>query len=275
MSSKEKPKINKSTLNKNSGFTNDKVFQKSFFRKNSKFNPQEKLNTKSSFNPKFVSSFTKIVNENEEYNSDASQDTEFNENREKQLDILNKKYTKLYNSKENVYANIIKEIDVEKRLFYKGSINSFNILVLKIKCFMRLIKEKIENVLNSKDERNFYEVDMYIQKIKHEFIKIYSKLDEDSKYEYEIITQIYCKFLFIMAIISNKKEEFLRSFNYISLGVNMLKVYFIRQKVAIDIETYKIYAKFLILLILKQFCNNLANIRILLQMLYICTLDLG
>ena len=256
MSSKEKPKINKSTLNKNSGFTNDKVFQKSFFRKNSKFNPQEKLNTKSSFNPKFVSSFTKIVNENEEYNSDASQDTEFNENREKQLDILNKKYTKLYNSKENVYANIIKEIDVEKRLFYKGSINSFNILVLKIKCFMRLIKEKIENVLNSKDERNFYEVDMYIQKIKHEFIKIYSKLDEDSKYEYEIITQIYCKFLFIMAIISNKKEEFLRSFNYISLGVNMLKVYFIRQKVAIDIETYKIYAKFLILLINKLIADN-------------------
>ena len=257
MSSKEKPKITKSwTLNKNFTFTEDKLFQKSFFRKNSKFNSKEKLNPKSSYNLQFSSSLTKIVNENDEYNSDNSQDTEYNENREKQLDILNKKYTKLYNSKENIYANIINEIEVEKRLFYKGSINSFNILILKIKCFFKLIKEKIENALNSKDERNFYEVDMYIQKIKQEFIKIYSKLDENSKYEYEIITQIYCKFLFIMAIISNKKDEYLRSFSYISLGINMLKVYFIRQKVALDIGTYKIYAKFLILLINKLITDN-------------------
>jgi hypothetical protein len=120
---------------------------------------------------------------------------------------------------------------------------------------MKILKDKFESSLNSKEDRN-YEVDLNIQKIKNEFIKLYAIVDEDSKYEYEILTQIYCKFLFIMAVISNKKEEYIRSFSYITLGINMLKVYFIRQKVALDIETYNIYAKLIILLINKLLTDS-------------------
>ena len=195
--------------------------------------------------------------EDEEENN--SIDEELNQQREKQLELLIEKFekfTRLYNSKENVYENIIKEIDVEKNLVYKGSIASFNLIILKIKCLMKLLKEKFEYILNSKEQRNYYEVDLFIQKIKNEFKKIYLILNEDNKYEYEILTQNYCKFLFMMAVISFNKEEIVRSFNYICLGVNMLKVFFVRQNIASDIETYRIYAKLLIMLINKLISDN-------------------
>ena len=252
----KKPQISYSTNIE----TLERIPSRSFQKKISKINKQDKNNTKTSFNPNYVSNFQKILDEeNEENNSDISQDTAYNENREKELEILNAKYSKLYNSKEKIYANIIKEIDVEKKLFFKGSIMSFNLLILKIKCLMKILKEKFQNSLIKKDERINYELDMHIQKVKHEFIKIYSKINEDSKYEYEIITQVYCKFLFIMAIISNKQEEYIRSFSFISLGLNMLKVYFVRQKIATDIETYNIYAKLLIFLINKLIADNNIN----------------
>ena len=238
-------------------FTKDKVILRSQQKIISKNNPKEKVNPKMSFNQKYTSNFKKIAdNEHEENESDLSQDTEYNENREKQLKILNIKYTKLYNSKDKIYSNIIKEIEVEKKLFYKGSLMSFNLIILKIKCLMKLLKKKFQIAFNSKEERNLYELEMNIQKIKIEFKKLYSLINPDSKYEYEILTQVYCKFLLIMAIISNKKEEYIRSLNYIVLGINMLKVYFIRQKIAIKIETYQIYAKMLIFLINKILTDN-------------------
>ena len=238
-------------------FTKDKVILRSQQKIISKNNPKEKVNPKMSFNQKYTSNFKKIAdNEHEENESDLSQDTEYNENREKQLKILNIKYTKLYNSKDKIYSNIIKEIEVEKKLFYKGSLMSFNLIILKIKCLMKKKKEKFQITLNSKEERNSYEIDLNIQKIKIEFKKLYSLINPDSKYEYEILTQVYCKFLFIIAIISNKKEEYIKSLNYIVLGINMLKVYFIRQKIAIKIETYQIYAKMLIFLINKILTDN-------------------
>ena len=116
-------------------------------------------------------------------------DEQLNQQREKQLELLNEKFTKLYNSKDKIYENIIKEIDVEKNLVYKGSLMSFNLLILKIRCLMKLLKEKLEYVLKSKDQKNYYEVDLYIQKVKNEFKKIYLILNEDDKYEYEILTQ--------------------------------------------------------------------------------------
>ena len=258
MSNKEKFN-QKKTVNiiRNSSFINDKMISKSFPKKFSKLTMSEKIKPKLSCKLKYVSNFKKILeNENNEFMDDLSLTPEERENREKQLKILNIKYTKLYDSKEKIYSNIIKEIEVEKNFFYKRSIMSFNLIILKIKCLMKILKEKFKMTFNSQDERNLYEVDLNIQKIKNEFKKIYFLLNEDSKYEYEILTQVYCKFLYILAIISNKKEEYIKSLNYIVLGVNMLKVYFIRQKIAINIETYKIYAKLILLLINKFLSDN-------------------
>ena len=246
---------NHMSIKRTTTFKNDKLFSKSLPKKISKLNPSENIHTKKSFNPKYISNFTKIIDNEEECLSNLSQDSQYNKSREEQLEILNKKYQKLYDSKEKIHSNIIKEIEVEKKFFYKGSIMSFNLLILKLKCYLKLLKDKFEAYLNSKEDRN-YEVDLNIQKIKNEFIKLYTIIDEGSKYEYEILTQTYCKFLFIMAVISNKKEEYIRSFSYITLGINMLKVYFIRQKIATHIDTYKIYAKLIILLINKLLADN-------------------
>ncbi len=240
-------------IKRKSALTYDHRGKKSTSRKVSFSNEKESLrNNLIQKNNDFISNF--LDEEIEEDNN--SIDEQLNQQREKQLELLNEKFTRLYNSKDKIYENIIKEIDVEKNLVYKGSIMSFNLIILKIKCLMKLLKEKLEYVLKSKDQKNYYEVDLYIQKVKNEFKKIYAILNEDDKYEYEILTQNYCRFLYIMAIICSQKEEIIRSFNYVSLGVNMLKVYFVRQSIASSIETYRIYAKLLIMLINQLISDN-------------------
>ena len=56
---------------------------------------------KTSYNIKLGFGLQNIIdNENDDFNeSNESQDTIYNENRERQLEILSEKYTKLYNSK--------------------------------------------------------------------------------------------------------------------------------------------------------------------------------
>jgi hypothetical protein len=246
----------KQSIKRLSSIQNEKKPVKSCLKKSAIISSENYLKT--NYNQNFGYGLINIINnENDEFSENSeSQDTTIQENKEKQLEILIEKYTKLYNSKEKIYSNIIKEIDIEKHLFYKGSINSFNLLILKIKCLFKLLKEKFDIILTSKEQRNYYEVDLHIQKIKNEFKKINYIISEDSIYEYEILTQVYCKFLFIMSIISSKKEEYIKSLSYVALGVNTLKVFFVRQSIATDIETYKIYAKLIILLINRLLIDN-------------------
>ena len=228
-------------------------------KRNSSINIQDEL--KKALVPKFTDLILNIINKENEKNNLG--DEEFNMNRERQLEILVYEYEKIYRKKDNNYENIIAEIDSEQKLIYKRSLKSFELLILKIKFYIRLLKEKFESNLKLKDERNYYEVDLYIQKVKNEFIKIYLILDENNKYEYEILIQNYCKFLFLISIICTRKEEFIKSFGYISLGVNMLKVFFLRQNIARDIETYKIYAKLIIILINKLISDNNINLSLI------------
>ena len=190
--------------------------------------------------------------DSDDYNSNLSSDT-YDEDREKQLEIVNEKFQNLFKSKDKIYGNIIKEINAEKKLFFKKSLMSYNLIALKIKCLIKLLKNKFVESLTSKD---YYEVDVYIHKIKREFKNLNIFINEENKYEYELTTQVYAKFLYLMGIINTKKEEHITSFSYISLGVNILKVFFIRQGVAKDIETYQIYAKLVVLLINKLLCDN-------------------
>ena len=194
--------------------------------------------------------------DSDEYNSSNLSSDSYDEDREKQLEIVNEKFQNLFVSKEKLYGNIIKEINAEKKLFFKKSVMSFNLLILKIKCLIKILKSKFVESLTSKD---YYDVDVYIYKIKKDFKILASFIKEESKYEYEITTQVYAKFLYLMGIISSKKEEYITSFSYISLGVNILKVFFIRQGVASQIETYQIYAKLIVMLINKLICDNNVN----------------
>ena len=254
MSSKEIRKNNEGIKSKKSSsiFNTKKNKEKnSSSKKVSFFNSN--LEQQKESNPQFIDN-SKNINEedSDEYNSILSSDS-YDQDRERQLEIVNEKFQKLFLSKEKMYGNIIKEINAEKKLFFKKSLMSFNLLLLKIKCLIKLLKRNFSESLKSKE---YYEIDSYIIKIKKEFKVLYTFMDEESKYEYELTTQVYAKFLYLMGIISCKKEEYITSFSYICLGVNILKVFFIRQGVAKDIETYQIYAKLVVLLINKLISDN-------------------
>lgn len=191
-------------------------------------------------------------NNNSNTSSINSLDKKYNEEREKQLELLNIQYSKIYNQRERKFSSIVNEIEPEESLFYKESLMSFNLIIIKIKCFLQILKEKITYFLKTKIElRNYYEIETCIQKIKSEFNKINRIIDKKNKYEYEIITQVYSKFLYMMSNISLIKDDYVKSLSYLTLGINMLRVFFMRREIAMDIETYRIYAKLLIMLISK------------------------
>ena len=229
--------------------------------KKSSLNLREKYQNKNIF-LNYLQNKLKVIktkdNSNEYYNDNSESDSynslelKHNEEKEKQLEVLNLKYSKIYNFKERNFSSIVNELEQEESLFYKKSLKSFDLIIIKIKCFLKILKEKITDFLSTKaDVRNFLEIDTCILKIVNAFNQIKSIIDKNNKYEYEIITQIYSRFLYIMSNICLLKEDFVKCLSYISLGLNMLRVFFIRREVATDIETYKIYAKLLLMFISK------------------------
>ena len=168
-------------------------------------------------------------------------------NNEKKLEYL---YYRLLNSYKNKkYQNIIIDIENKKGLFNKGSQMSFNIFLLKIRCLLQELKTSIIYFSKNKNEIYFNEISKKISKILKEFKLISEIIDINNKNEYEKITQIYSKYLLLVSIIYKIKEEYIKSFECLVIGVNSLKIFFIKQSSASDLKTYFIYSKLLLLLI--------------------------
>ena len=205
---------------------------------------QEKENNELNDNNSSKSNISKInfseisIKENE----DAEQETYM----EKQLALLYDIFLNSYSKK--VYTDLIKDIEEKEILLYSNSIMSFKIMILKIKCLFKTLMIEYNNILQSKIQ-HFNELDTIVLKIQNEFKKISSMIINDNSYEYEILTQTYCKFLYLLSKISLKKEDNVKSIGYISLGINMLKIFIIRKKLATEIKTYKIYLKLLLSII--------------------------
>ena len=178
--------------------------------------------------------------------SDKINENEDNSYMEKQLSLLLEVFLTTYSKK--TYQELIKDIEEKEILLYSNSIMSFKIMILKIKCLTKILLDEYNKLLQSKII-SYHEIDNVVQKIQFEFKKLSNMLINNNSYEYEIMTQIYCKFLYLLSKISLKKEDNIKSLGFISLGINMLKVFIIRKKIANDIQTYKIYCKLLLLLI--------------------------
>ena len=140
--------------------------------------------------------------------------------------------------KKKLYDNLLKELEMNKNLIYIGTKESFNIVIIKIKCLMKLMIEKYENDMNEVNDEQI-SVKEYIYKIQKEFLKINAIIKKDDYYENEAITNIYCKFLIYLIKIIQKKEEYFKSLAYITLGINMIKIFFIKKGVAKNIKLYK------------------------------------
>ena len=172
-------------------------------------------------------------------------ESNINENisyKERQLSNLFEAYLTSY-SKKN-YKDLIKDIEEKEDLLYPNSLMSFEIKIVKIKGLMKLMLEEYNNLLKTKN-KSFHDIDAMVIQIKNEF-QFLSILIINNSYMKEIVTQIYCKYLFLLSKISLKREDYLKSLGFVSLGINMLKVFFIKRKVATDVKTYKIYCKLIL-----------------------------
>ena len=74
------------------------------------------------------------------------------ENEEHLLDILYQHLLKVYQSKK--YQKIISDIEEKEILLNKNSLASFNLLYLKILCFLKEFNLILENELNNPFEKN-------------------------------------------------------------------------------------------------------------------------
>ena len=166
-----------------------------------------------------------------------------NSYKEEQLSILYDVFLTTYSKKS--YNDLIKEIEEKVDLLFPFSKMSFEIEIIKIKCLMKLLLEEYNDFLKTRN-KTFHEMDTIINKINYEFKVINKIMINNDSYEYEIITQNYCKFLYLLSKISLKKEDYNKSLGFVSLGINMLKIFFMKKILASDINTYKIYCKLLL-----------------------------
>ena len=171
---------------------------------------------------------------------------ENNSYKDRQLSILLNDFEISYSKK--FYKELIIDIEEQEDLLYQNSLLSFKIKNIKIKCLLKLLMNEYNNYLQMKN-KTFHELDEIIHKIKNEFHKSSILLIKTDSYVYEMTTQIYCKFLYLLSKISLKKENYIKRLGYITLGINMLKIFFIRKKYASNIKTYIIYCKLLLELI--------------------------
>ena len=166
---------------------------------------------------------------------------------EEKLSFIYHKYIISYKKKK--YINIIKDINSIRFLFSKNSQMSFNISILKIQCLLKIIKKEYTKLINLRAGKIYFiEISKLITRIQKDFEFIYKIVDQDIKQNYELITQIFGEYIFYLSLISRIKEEHVKSFAYLTMGVNSLKIYFIRQGIASDIKTYIIYIRLLLLL---------------------------
>ncbi len=209
---------------------------------------KNKLNSKEINVSKFTISNKSLENssiKDEEENEDNSINENLN-HRERQLSILLEVYETSYSKK--AYKDLIKDIEEKEDLLYQNSKRSFEIKIIKVKGLLKLLLEEYDNFLQAKS-KTFHDLDVIIHKIRNEFKIISLLLVNNDSYENEIITQIYCKFLYLLSKISRKREDFVKSLGFISLGINMIKVFIMKKKTASDIKTYKIYCKLILELV--------------------------
>ena len=98
--------------------------------------------------------------------------------------------------------------------------------------------EDYDIFLQSKN-KSFVELDEMIIKVNNESQKTSKFIINNEPHLYEISTQIYCKFLYLLAKISIKREDYIKSLWFISLGVSMVKIFFMKKKLFMILKHIK------------------------------------
>ena len=168
----------------------------------------------------------------------------FDEN-EEGLNIIYENIKFVY--KEKRYDDIIKVVSQKEKFFCSNSIVSFNLLLMKIKSEIKNIQiqfEKSYNDINSKII--FYKIEKNLFNIQQDYDKLIIIANKNSKIQEEKSIQIYSKILYYYSYLWRLKDNYIKSLSYLSLALNLLKVYFIKYGIASQQTTYSIYAKILL-----------------------------
>ena len=175
------------------------------------------------------------------------------EEKEKEQQLLLLYYNYLSSFENKKYENVLYEIDNLKNSCGYNSDTLLKIQILKLRCLLKIIKQHYFKLIIFRDKKvNLMDIMKKINKFRNECEIISNHISPYNTNNYEAITQVYSKFLLYLAFLCKLKEEFIKSMSYITLGVNLMKIFFIRRKIAEDIKTYILYCQLLLLLI-----NNL------------------
>ena len=159
------------------------------------------------------------------------------------------KYT-LIAFKEKKYDKIISIISNNENLFYKNSPNSFNILKMKIRVKLKRIKIIYEQIYLGKNKIQYTNlIEKQLLSIQQDFDKLMDINDNSNEIQEEICNQIYCHILLDYSILWKLRKDYLKSLSYVNLGLNLLKIFFLKYGKANEIGTYSIYCKLYLLCI--------------------------
>ena len=167
--------------------------------------------------------------------------------KEKQLILIYDKFLKYYEDKK--FETILKEVAGIKDIYHAITDTSFKIFMIKIRCLLKALKQQYIKLIRSSEPINLAELLKKVTKIMKDFEKTAEYISPNHTKNYEEITRMYAKFLLYLSIFSKQKDEYIKSMTYSILGVNLMKVYFVRRKFAENIKTYIIFSQLLLLLI--------------------------
>ena len=157
---------------------------------------------------------------------------------------------------EKKYEIIISIISHNEKLFFKNSQSSFNMLKMKIRSKLKLLKIMFEPIFFGKNKnKHTYKIEKELLCIQKDFDKLMEINDNNlDKQQEEICNQIYCHMLLYYSILWKIRNDYVKSLSYINLALNLLKIFFLKYGKANEIGTYSIYCKiylfFIYLLIL-------------------------
>ena len=149
----------------------------------------------------------------------------------------------LYKTKK--YEIIISSILSREHLLFKQSNASFNLIFIKIKCKLKIFKNNLNVYFSKNKKEGLFELEEYLNEIQIDINKLLLITNKNNT-QYEKITQVLSIKLYYNAFINKIQENQIKYFSNLNLAYNMLKFFYLKNNIAQDFNTYKIFCLILL-----------------------------
>lgn len=222
--------------------------------------------SKPSFSTEVTSAFQSFTN----IKAALQPEPDFNE---KYISSKILKYTELLVQEK--YVELETELSSGEETFSSFPLIMFDLLFIKIiATFVQLRRALIYTFTFGKTKLKVKILDSLMASAKGIIEKLIVISSPSNDYHYEKITQLQCELLYYHAIYSKRKKEYVNTFSYLTLSLDLMKIFLIKNKKAKDIRTYFIYALnvlFYIVLLIEDnnFNDGLASFEIFDELCFI------